>query len=184
MSRRTIIFIILGLLLVGVFGRLLPHAPNATPIAAIALVASLYLPRQTVLIVPLVCLVVSDLFIGLYDAALMFSVYASFALIAALSLFAARFRSFIATAGYVVASPLIFFLITNAAVWWFSPWYSKDLAGLLYSYELGLPFLRNMFLGDVVYTTALLGAAVVISALAAAAPKWVESARAYGLRFR
>ena len=62
----------------------------------------------------------------------------------------------------VIFGSVSFFLITNTAIWWLTPWYEKSLSGLLYSFELGLPFLRNMLLGDLVYTFTLLGAAAAL----------------------
>ena len=49
-------------------------------------------------------------------------------------------------------------MVTNYAVWQFSPWYEKSLAGLLESYTLALPFFRNTLLGDLFYSAVLFGA--------------------------
>ena len=133
----------------------MPHAPNATPIVALAFVGSLYLGRRWSIILPLVALLLSDLLIGFYDWRVMLSVYGSFALIGLISWICRKYNSFLSTGMTVIAGSLVFFLLTNTAVWFFSPWYEKSISGLLYSYELGLPFLRNMLIGDMVYTVAL-----------------------------
>ncbi len=162
MNKNILLGIVLGLLVVGVAGRLLPHAPNMTPIAAITLLAAFYLPRAWVVVVPLCVLVFSDALLGWYDWRLLVGVYGSFLLIGVGAMVAARYRSLASVVGYVLGAPLLFFLITNAVVWWFSPWYGKDFTGLLYSYELGLPFYRNMLMGDISYTISLLALAILI----------------------
>jgi len=157
MNRNHIILIACALVLFGMLMRLLPHAPNATPIVAIAFVSSLYLGKQWSIILPFAALLLSDLIIGLYDWKIMLSVYGSFALIGCLSWICRRHNSFLPIGISVIGSSLVFFLITNGAVWLFSPWYAKTISGLLYSYELGLPFLRNMLVGDTAYTLVLIG---------------------------
>ena len=148
------------------FGESLPHLHNTTPIAALAFVGSLHFGRKMAFLLPLSVLLVTDIIIGFYSLGIMLSVYASFALIALLSWYLRKRKSLL-TLGYLVMSGSVsFFLITNAAVWWFSPWYEKSLSGLLYSNELGLPFLRNMLMGDLVYTLTLMGAVAAVPHLA------------------
>ena len=135
--------------------RFVPHLPNATPLAAIALVASSRLGKTYAILLPLVALFCSDLFIGLYDWRIMASVYGSFALIGAVSWIAQRRRSTAAIGSLSLTSSTLFFVVTNAAVWAFSPWYAKTAAGLLSCYTLALPFFAYMAVGDLLYTTAL-----------------------------
>jgi hypothetical protein len=157
MHRNTIFLIALALILFGVFVRLVPHFPNATPITAIAFVGSMYLGRRWSVMLPLVALLLSDALIGWYDWRIMASVYGSFALIGVVSWICRKYKDAFSITLSLVGAALLFFFVTNTAVWFFSPWYEKSIAGLLYSYELGLPFLRNMFVGDIVYTSALVG---------------------------
>jgi hypothetical protein len=102
--------------------------------------------------------VVSDAIIGIYDWRIMASVYVSFALIGCLSMFMRNRRGVLPMFVGVTGASIMFFLITNAAVWVFSPWYEKSVAGLLYAYELGLPFLRFMLAGDLLYAGVLYAA--------------------------
>ncbi len=157
---------IVGLVCVGVVGRLVPHLPNATPIAAITVTAGRYVGPTGAIVIPLVSMLLSDIVIGFYDWRILLSVYFSIACMGLLSIVTRHSRSAIATSVVIMGSSLLFFVITNAAVWAFSPWFEKSLSGLLYSYELGLPFLRSMMLGDLVYTPLLLGAAECIAFLA------------------
>ena len=156
MSKK--VFAILGLTLVGIAGRLIPHIPNATPITAITITARRYVGDTWAFVITLAAMAVSDVFIGLYNWHIMASVYLSFVLIACMSSVVKKHTSPIGIVVLAAFSSLVFFLVTNFAVWMFSPWYAKSIWGLLYCYELGIPFLRSMLLGDIVYTTLLLGA--------------------------
>lgn len=157
MNKNTLIITACLLVLFGIVVRLFPHTPNMTPITAIAFIGGLYLGRKWAIVLPLLVLLASDLFIGFYDWQIMLAVYGSFATIGLLGFVATKYRNIFPIGLSVVGSSVLFFLITNAAVWAFSPWYAKTVSGLLYSYELGLPFLKNMLLGDVVYMAVLAG---------------------------
>lgn len=152
------ILTIFGLIGVGVAGRLLPHLPNATPITAITLAAHKHVGRTWSLVIPMAAMILSDMVIGFYDWKIMISVYVSFILIAVLSRSVRKSSGPLTILAIAVAASVLFFLVTNSAVWFFSPWYEKSISGLFYCYMLGAPFLRNMLLGDIVYTTVLLGA--------------------------
>jgi len=154
-SNKVLLIVVTCLVLVAVVIRLLPHDPNMTPITALAFVAGLYLGKKWVFILPGLALLISDILIGFYDWKIMLSVYVSFLLICLLSLVVTKYRSTLTSGLSIVGASLLFFLITNAAVWAFSPWYEKTFSGLLYSYELGLPFLRNMLIGDILYTVVV-----------------------------
>ena len=157
MARRQAVLIAGILVLFGVAARLGPHIPNATPVTAIAFVSSRYVGKRWSILLPGAIVLLSDLAIGFYDWRILASVYGSFVLIGALSWISRRQRTALSVGLPVIGASLLFFLITNAAVWLFSPWYEKTLTGLFYSYTLGLPFLRNMLIGDIVYTSLLFG---------------------------
>ncbi len=147
---------IVSLIGIGIAGRLLPHMPNATPITAISVAAGRYVGKAWAISVPIAAMLLSDLVIGLYDWKILLNVYISFALIGVMNMMTKRYRKIAPTGFMLIASALLFFLVTNFAVWVFSPWYAKSVSGLLYAYELGLPFLRNMLAGDIIYTAILL----------------------------
>ena len=157
MNRNAFFFVAIILILFGVMVRLFPHLPNATPITAIAFASSIYLGKRWSIILPIFTLFLSDIFIGFYDWKIMLSVYSSFALIGCLSWVSRKYGGIFPVFLSVIGSALLFFFITNGAVWLFSPWYEKSISGLLYSYELGIPFFRNMLMGDIIYTALLLG---------------------------
>ncbi len=148
---------ILILVLLGVSLRLLPHLPNFVPIAAISLFAGVYLNRKYFFLVPISAMLLSDYFIGFYELKVMASVYFSFFIISLTGLFLRKHKNPAAIISCSLAGSLLFYLITNFAVFAFTPWYPKDLAGLLMSYTLALPFFRNTILGDLFYTSLFFG---------------------------
>ncbi|MBI5135508.1 hypothetical protein HZA86_04740 [Candidatus Uhrbacteria bacterium] len=145
-------------LLVSIITRLIPHAPNVAPIAALALWAGVYLPKRWGWALPIGAMLASDLFVGFYDLRLMATVYGSFIVTVGIGRVLRRWKDpSILLAGSLVASTF-FFLVTNFAVWLLSSWYPHTPAGLMLSYTLGLPFFRNTLLGDLLYTGAFFGA--------------------------
>lgn len=151
MRRDTLSLI--ALFLLGVITRLLPHPPNLTAVTAIPFGAS-SLPASRVAAILFAAMAISDIAIGLYDLRILASVYASLAV----TLLIARFFSQSSLAYRVwgaTAASIVFFLITNSTVWAFSPWYEKNVEGLMYSLALGLPFLRNMSIGNILYTVLI-----------------------------
>tara|TARA_Y100000310_G_C20488498_1_gene717985 strand:+ start:191 stop:745 length:555 start_codon:yes stop_codon:yes gene_type:complete len=162
MSKQRIVILSLMLIIIGVAGRLLPHIWNATPIVALALFAGVYLGARYALVLPLVVMFASDLFIGFYSFKLMVAVYGSFALVGLIGYLTKNRKSASTVLLASMLSSIMFYVITNWAVWMFSAWYPKTLSGLLTSYTLAIPFFRNMFFGDLVYTALLFGAYEVV----------------------
>ncbi|OGY28265.1 MAG: hypothetical protein A2Z42_01825 [Candidatus Woykebacteria bacterium RBG_19FT_COMBO_43_10] len=145
--------LIIGL---AVAARLLPHPPNFAPIAAMALFGGAYLSPRYAILVPLLALFLSDLFIGFYSPVVMISVYGSFVLTGALGIWLKKRRNPRNMVLAAVGSSLLFFLITNFAVWAAGA-YARDPSGLLQSYVAGLPFLKNTLAGDLFYTISFFG---------------------------
>lgn len=157
LSFRAKLLIVFALAAFGVLLRLLPHAWNMTPITAIALFSGVYLGRRTAFLLPLAVLFISDAVIGFYAAPILFAVYGSFAFIGGVGsrwCKAGKLRSVLPAS---VAASLFFFFTTNWAVWQFGTMYARNMSGLLQSYIMALPFLRNMMIGDMLYTTILFG---------------------------
>lgn len=146
--------------------RLVPHPFNFTPIGAMALFGGAYFTRKVwAFVVPLMAMLVSDLILGFHSS--MWAVYGSFILIVALGMVLLRKI----TVGRILAastlSSVLFFLITNFAVWMHpGSLYPKTFMGLLASYIAGLQFYQqdlfgNLFLntvmGDLFFTTLMVG---------------------------
>ena len=139
---------LVSLIFFAILSRFLPHPPNFTPIAAIALLSSKgFNNRWVVFLIPIVSLFISDLFIGLH-ATIPF-VYISFILIALLGLYVKKINIV-----SVLLSSTIFFLVSNFGVWLL--YYPISTEGLVQCYTLALPFFLNTVLGDLVYGALLI----------------------------
>ncbi len=143
-------------ILLGIVFRLIPHLPNVTPVAAIALFGGVYLDRKSALIAPLVIMAVSDIFIGLHPV--IFFTWGAILLTGVVGLWLREHRTVLNVAGSSVASSLLFYVVTNFGVWAVpGSWYPHTAQGLINCYVLGLPFLRYTMLGDIVYVGILFG---------------------------
>lgn len=149
--------------------RLVPHPANFAPVSAVILLASVYFNRKTAWLIGLIGMVLSDLVLGFYDFRIMFSVYISLTLVVWLSRMIEKEKWSSIMAVSLMGS-LGFYLITNAAVWYFTPAYPKDFAGLSLAYYLGLPFLRNTIAGDWFYAIVLFGLVKVVNINLSAKP--------------
>ncbi|MFH1291643.1 MAG: DUF6580 family putative transport protein [bacterium] len=145
---------VLILIILGTSCRILPHPANFAPIGAIALFGAMYLPKKW-LILPLLAMLISDFFIGFYSLPIMFSVYGSFALIGIIGIYVKKNKKFRTILGGTVLGSILFFLITNWAVWAFGAMYAPTMQGLMTSYYMALPFFRNTLFGDLFYTSVL-----------------------------
>ncbi len=150
------ILVIAGLILFAALMRLVPHYPNFTPVAAIALFGGAHLGRRWLaFMIPITALLVSDLFLGFHH--MMIPVYVGFALIVLLgSLMHNKVRVPYVLGGSVAGS-LVFFLVTNFAVWAMTPYYPGNFQGLVTSYTMAIPFFHTSLLGDLFYNTMLFG---------------------------
>lgn len=158
-KEKNIEFLVaLIFLLAGIGLRLIPHAPNFTPIAAMALFGAVYLPKKIAIILPLIAMFVSDIFIGFYEPKIMIAVYGSFVLCAIIGFWLKNHKKWYNVLGGSVLASLIFFFATNFAVWAFTPWYAKTFSGIIQCYFLALPFLRNTLLGDIFFASVFFGA--------------------------
>jgi hypothetical protein len=145
--------LIIGL---AIIARLVPHIPNFTPIAAMAIFGGAYLNRRYAILVPVAAMFFSDIFIGFYSPIVMVSVYASFILAGLIGLWLKKRKSPGNVILAAVGASILFFLITNFAVW-LGGWYPRNLMGLVETYTLALPFFRNTLLGNLFYTAVFFG---------------------------
>ena len=154
MKRYTIPLL---LILLGFAARLLPHPANFAPIGAIALFGGLYLLKRWAIVLPILAMFVSDIFIGFYSWQIMLAVYTSFVLMGMIGLLVKNNKSVANVVGGTILGSALFFLITNGAVWQFGTMYTHNLAGLLQSYFMALPFFKNSLLGDLFYVGVMIG---------------------------
>lgn len=148
--------VLVGLIFATAAARLVPHLPNFSPIAAFALFGGAqFAQKRVAFVVPLVALFLSDLVRGSFSG--MFAVYASFALIVGIGFWVRRHQRILPIAAAAFASSVVFFVITNFAVWAQGAWYPLTAAGLGACYVAAIPFFQNTVAGDLFYTAVLFG---------------------------
>jgi hypothetical protein len=103
-------------------------------------------------------MIISDIFIGYYQFSLMAVVYGSFLLCVLLGFWLKKNKKWYTIGGSAILGAVLFFLITNFAVWALTPWYQKTFFGLFQCYLMALPFFKNTLLGDLFYVTLFFGA--------------------------
>lgn len=163
--------------------RLLPHAPNFAPIAAMALFGGTYLNKKYSLAIVFATMLLSDyllLYVHPFSpqlinlskiyplTALLHSttlfVYGSFMLISLLGIWIKEHKSAKNIFSACLFSSILFFIITNFGVWATGA-YARNLSGLWESYVMGIPFFKNTVSGDLFYTGVFFGSYEFIKTL-------------------
>ncbi len=157
------LFALITVVFVGIFARLLPHAPNFTPILAMGMVAGAFArPRWVGLASTLVALYLSDLVLNnvvyaeYYEGFRWFgspAVYLGMALACLLPVLmrARGDSSWSRLGGLGVVGTALFFLVSNLGVWMSSGMYPLTPAGLLACYAAGIPFALNSLAATLVF---------------------------------
>jgi hypothetical protein len=148
--------------------RLLPHPPNVTPIAAMALFAGAYFRgRRIAFLLPLAAMLSSDLVLGLtvYGSAMLkFQpvVYFCTLIAVAIGRLIRNHKSVLAIGSATFGNAVIFYLVTNFAVWAMDALYPRTWNGLVTCYTLAIPFFRNSLLGDLGFAAVFFGGFAVL----------------------
>ena len=140
------------LILVAVLARIIPHPPNFTPIIAIALFSGHILTKSNKVIgylIPLIIMFIADLFIGFYSTIIY--VYLSIFIISIIGKRSHLFKSPKETTLTSTIGSILFFLITNTAVWFHSEMYSKTITGLWSCYVMAIPFFHNTLISTLTF---------------------------------
>jgi len=152
------------LIIIGVLSRLVPHPANVTAVGALAVFSGSRYSTTKALVITIITMLVSDVVLGFHSV--MWATYGSFALSVLLASHFLRKQSLIRIAGITLTSSIIFYLVTNFAVWVIpGSMYPKTLAGLMESYIMALPFFRNSLIGDFSYTALFFGSYAVMKVL-------------------
>jgi hypothetical protein len=157
-------FVILGIILSAAAMRLVPHPPNMTPIAAMALFGGAYFKSKRIaFLMPLAAMYLSDLALGffVYDFGFFHGfmpfVYASFVVTVCLGFLVRRRLTPLLVGGAALTGSVLFFIITNFGVWLVGSLYPKTLVGLAGCYVAAIPFFRNSLAGDAIYALLFFG---------------------------
>lgn len=174
MTTKKFIFplmIFSALVALAVVGRLVPHYPNFTPVAATALFGSFLLRRRFAIFIPLTAMLVSDLFIGFYEWKIMLVVYAALSFPILFGELLRRRLQVTTVAASSLAASVVFFTTTNFAVWFFGSMYSHGLKGLLECYAAGVPFFKYTLAGDAFWAASLFSAYALVRYVKQSVPR-------------
>lgn len=166
--------VLTAMILLAAFSRLLPLPPNFAPIEAIALFGGAYFAsRHLAFVVPVLAMLVADVLLGMLrgdtylayftTTAYLPSLLANYLSIAATVALAFGLRGRVNGArvlGYSLAGSVLFFLVSNFAVWLTSfmvPGYPACSAGLLPCYVAAVPFFKTTLLSTLAYSALLFG---------------------------
>lgn len=149
--------LIAGIILLGALLRLVPHWPNFTPIASIALFGgALFKKKYWAFIITFSAMIISDLFIGLHTYII--PVYISFALVIGVGIILSKKINIFTVMTGALGAAVLFFLTTNFAVWASTSFYPHNFAGLVECYTLAIPFFHYSILGNLFYSSLFFGA--------------------------
>jgi hypothetical protein len=156
MDKNARLLALLAAIFAAAAMRLVPHPPNVSPIAAMALFGGATMPRRAMAFVaPFAALLLSDALLGFYAG--MDFVYFSFAVTVLIGWAVASHKTPLTIGAAALASSIIFFLVTNFGMWLFSGFYPHTGAGLAACFVAAIPFFQNTIVGDLFYTALLFG---------------------------
>ena len=163
-TTRNRFLVVAGLVFGAALMRLLPHLPNFTPIAAIALFGGAKLSKKWLaFLVPIAAMLMSDAALELLSPGNGFHhgmplVYAAFALTVVIGLFVgAKGSSPLAVITGAVGGATLFYVTTNFGVWMMDGLYPPTLTGLVSCYVAAIPFYGYQLAGDLLYAGVLFG---------------------------
>lgn len=162
------------LIVAGVAGRVaLQDWPNIEPLMAVVIVSGMLLGARLGWATALVAIVASDLIIGNTNIAIY--TWSSWALIGLCSGFislkgltGSAWMNSAKALGSGIVGTLLFYGITNFGVWQLSGMYAPTLEGLLQSYTLAIPFLRNHMISTLLFVPVVSLVTFTITKLVAA----------------
>lgn len=161
MKNKNTILVFLSLFLLIILSRWVSHLWNFTLVGgALVFAGSYFKDKKVSVLLMFLSLLVSDYIIGFHPQ--MLSVYLSFLIMTALGFWLQNNPSRTKIFGFSVAGSVLFYLITNFAVWFNGDLYPRTFEGLVECYTLAIPFFRNQFFADVIFTLGFFEAAKLI----------------------
>lgn len=157
-----------GLTVLSALGRLVPHAPNVTPVGGSCLFAGSRIRDFWAYLLPLAVMIATDPIVGHAGGAHSGYSWASVAVYGAFMInvwIGRRMLGSVTPIRVGIAAflcSLQFFLLTNFATWLsavatHNPIYAANFAGLVTCYIEALPFWGRTLAGDLLYSGALFG---------------------------
>lgn len=116
--------------------------------------------RWLSLFVPVLAMAITDLFLPSHNT--MWAVYGALVITTMIGWTISNKQNFLTITGASIISVLLFFFITNAAMWvvgfFGTGFYPQTLDGLVASVVAGIPFLDESIFSQLLYTGVLFGA--------------------------
>lgn len=154
------LYLAIALVVIAIFARFIPHAPNFSPLLAVALFCgALFSNNKLYYLIPVSALIVSDIFLGFSSITPI--VYLSLGVVAVLGVSLSRAtqvfdrKSILAVTIKSFIAAVVFFVVSNLGVFFVSGMYPITLAGLIECYTLAIPFFRNTITSTLVYSFGL-----------------------------
>ncbi|MBP8156072.1 MAG: hypothetical protein KAX81_03525 [Leadbetterella sp.] len=164
-----------SLIILAALSRLVDHPMNFTPMTAILLFSTAFITNKWLkLIFPFATILFTDMVLeavtgyGFHSGSSL--VYLGYALIFGVGYLLLQKVNLGRTITAVVLSSTVFYLLTNFA--FFYPEsavanpaigaYPHNFSGVIGSYQAGLPFFRNMLVGDLTFTSIVFGSYYLI----------------------
>jgi len=158
----------IGLTVLSALGRLLPHAPNVTPLGGACLFAGSKISGLLAYLLPLAVMIATDPIVGAAGGA-----HSGYTLTSPVVYFSFLVNVWLGRRLLRTVSPqrvvataflcsLQFFVITVGASWGIavarhSTYYQPGFAGLVLCYVQALPFWARTLMGDMLFSAALFG---------------------------
>jgi len=151
--KIIITFLFISIILA--LGRIIPHPPNFTPILATAIYTPYMVNDKWIaVLIPLSAMFIADIIIGFHPY--MLWIYGAIGISTLLSYWSMRFnKKYMQLAIMALVSSILFFIITNFAVWAIWDYYPKTIDGLIICYIKAIPFFQNTLLGTIIYTAII-----------------------------
>ena len=151
----------IGLTVLSALGRLVPHAPNVTPLGGSCLFAGSRINGALAYLLPLLVMVATDPLVGGYSRVSPI-IYACFLINVWIGRRILREVTSVRVGAAAFVCSLQFFVLTNLAQWVLSvtgrnPLYSSDMAGLITCFTMAIPFWGRTLAGDLLFSAALFG---------------------------
>lgn len=149
----------IGLTAISALGRLVPHVPNVTPLGGSCLFAGSRVSGPLAYLLPVLVMVATDPFVGGYRWSSI-AVYACFLINVLIGRTMVRSLTAMRVGAAAFLCSAQFFVLTNLAMWLEgaiskSPFHHPGFAGLMLTYELGLPFWGRTLAGDLLFSAAI-----------------------------
>jgi len=151
--------------------RFIPEIGLYTPVFAVLILTAMTFDSKYIFI-PFVGILLSDILLQYFSyyefsyifSALFFLNYASYVLVYLAIYSFSRKDSLLSIGLNVLAAPTLFFILSNFVVWLTAGGvYPYTISGLLYCYEMGLPFYRQHVVSTMIFTPILFAPSLLSS---------------------